>query len=232
MKKDQLIQCYDQIFVKYENSFFGSTLKKRGYVFQYDEDETECDLLFVGINPSYTEKEEIKASQPDYSRNTIRAYFKPFGDIHNELRETLSIDQYSNWTHLDLFVHRETNQNELKKLMSDDSGRGFIMESLDIAKQRLTHIKPKVIVISNALAREFSGKNRGIDKKGGAYGIWMGLEFDKMDEEFGSFKVKNVKELANTHFLFSSMLSGQRALDVGSRERLVWQVKRILKGIK
>ena len=56
----------------------------------------------------------------------------------------------------------------------------------------------------------------------------MGLDF-YFDEEFGSHRVTHVPELKNTHFLFTSMLSGQRALDLGSRERLIWQVRRILK---
>lgn len=230
MKKDQLSKSYDQLFKKYENSSFGNTLKDRGYVFQYDDDETECDLLFIGINPSYDEKDV--STQTHYGRNTARAYFKPFGDIHDQLRESLTIDQYTNWTHLDLFVHRETNQNKIKELMSEPIGCNFIIENLEITKKRLIHIKPKVIVVSNALAREFSGKNRGFNKNGEAYGVWMGLEFDEMDEEFGTFKVTNEPELVNTHFLFSSMLSGQRALDTGSRERLVWQVKRILRTFK
>lgn len=42
-----------------------------------------------------------------------------------------------------------------------------------------------------------------------------------------SFLTMNVPELKNTHFFFSSMLSGQRALDIGSRERLLWQIKRV-----
>lgn len=225
-----LYENYDRIFKKYENASFGTTLKERGYVFQYDVDETNCDILFIGINPSYTEKEEKgKKDRSHYGRDTARAYFKPFGDIHNQLSSNLSREQYTNWTHLDFFVHRETNQNEIKKLMREPVGRGFIMENLDIIKKRLIHISPKVIIISNALAREFSGKNRKPDRKGIEQGIWMGFEFGEMDEEFGSFKVKNIPELAHTHFLFSSMLSGRRALDVGSRERLVWQVKRILK---
>ena len=36
----------------------------------------------------------------------------------------------------------------------------------------------------------------------------------------------------NTPVFFSSMLSGQRALDIGSMERLKWQVKRALQEIK
>lgn len=228
--KEYLSDEYNRIFKKYEHKAFFTTLNDRGYTFQYDEDETECDLVFIGINPSYTSKHENgKAYQSHYERNIARSYFKPFGNIHDQLSAVLRREQYTNWTHLDLFVHRETNQNEIKKLISDPVGHEFIMENLEVAKKRLIHIAPKIIIISNTLAREFSGKNRSIDEKGNHHVIWMDLDFDNMDEEYGSFKVKNIPELAHTHFLFSSVLSGQRALDIGSRERLVWQVKRVMK---
>ena len=110
--------------------------------------------------------------------------------------------------------------------MNSPEGCQFLMEQLEVAKQRLIHISPKVVVVANSLARQFTGKDR-FEDKGIAQNIWMGLDFE-FNEEFGSHRVKNIEELAHTHFLFSSMLSGQRALDLGSRERLVWQVRRVL----
>lgn len=116
--------------------------------------------------------------------------------------------------------------------MRTEEGCGFLLEQLEIAKKRLIHIKPKVIIVSNAKAAELMGKNRFIDKKTNKeYGVWMGLNF-VFDDEFGAHKVTNIPELENSYFLFSSMLSGQRALDLGSKERLIWQVKRIFKNAK
>lgn len=225
--KDYLFKRYDEIFKKYEDSFFGDVLKNRGYVFQYDENETESDLLFVGINPSYTDKYEKNNIYRDiYSRDVDRSYFKPFKRIDEELKDA-KVGYNGVYSHIDLLIFRETNQKYIDTLMSEPEGCGFLIEQLEIAKERLSHIKPKVVIVNNAKAAELMGKNRFTDDKTKKeYGVWMGLQF-KFDEEFGAHRVTNIPEISNTYFLFTSMLSGQRALDLGSKERLLWQVRRI-----
>lgn len=228
--KETLRNRYKALFNSFESLLKNHGLYNRGFVYQYDDDEQGCDLLFVGINPSYTEKsEEESFSEYAYGRETARSYFKPFQEIHEDLKTQLTAEQYRNWTHIDWFVFRETDQELVKKLMKDVEGTGtaFLWEQLQIAKERVNRIAPKVMIVSNALAREFTGKNRG-GEPGKEWGVWMDYRFD-FDEEFGSWRINNVPELKYTHVLFSSMLSGQRALDLGSRERLVWQVKRILR---
>lgn len=225
--KDKLSQYYDTIFEKYRESDF-KTLIERGYVFQYDDDEVKADLLFIGINPSYTRKNENgKSTRNNYSRNVEGNYFKPFKDINQELVNS-EIRYNGIYTHLDLLVFRETNQKIVDLLVKTDVGCNFLMEQLAIAKQRIINICPRIVIVSNSKAREFLGKDKFIDKKGLKYGVWMGLDFN-FDEEYGVHKVTNIPELNNTYFLFCSMLSGQRALDIGSRERMIWQIKRILK---
>jgi|SRR5690554_104090 len=227
--KEQLFKEYDKVFKKYENAKFGDILKERGYVFQYDEDETNSDLLFIGINPSYTEKHEKNEHyRGTYDRNDNRSYFKPFSEINREINNA-EVGYNGIYTHIDLLVFRETNQKQVNELMRTEEGCGFLIEQLEIAKNRLIHISPKVVIVSNAKAAELMGKNRFFnDKTGEELGIWMGLDF-VFDEEFGAHKVTNVPELENSYFLFTSMLSGQRALDLGSKERLIWQIKRIFK---
>jgi len=227
--KNQLISTYRTILKSHEsNPDFGHILEKRGFVFQYDEDEKESELVFVGINPSFDEKKEVVKLSDSYTREGTRGYFKTFSTIHEELEKSVDKNNYHNWTHLDLFVFRETNQKYIYNIMKSPEGCHFLMQQLEVAKQRLIHIAPKVVVVANSLARQFTGKDK-VEENGITHGVWMGFEF-KFDEEFGSHKVTNIPELGHTHFLFTSMLSGQRALDLGSRERLVWQVKRILRG--
>ena len=61
-------------------------------------------------------------------------------------------------------------------------------------------------------------------------GVWLGdwikFEFDKT---IGTYVVNEPKELKGTKIFFTSMLSGQRALDLGTRERLVWHIAEVLK---
>lgn len=226
--KDVLNKSYRDIINKYKSEWFDEVLK-RGYVFQFDEDEINADLLFIGMNPSYTEKYEKGRTYADsYTRAVNRSYFKPFCQIHQELINA-NVQYNGIWTHFDLLVFRETNQKFIENLMSNSIGCKFILEQLEIAKRRLIRVCPKVVLVSNAKARELLGKNYLVDSKTGkASGVWMGLRFD-FDEEFGSHKVKNIPSLTDTHFLFTSMLSGQRGLDLGSKERLVWQIKRIFR---
>ena len=227
---DALKTAYKTIFEKYKDfPVFDGILAKRGFVFQYDDDEDDCDLLFVGMNPSYTKKyEKGRYFENHYERNEDRQYFKPFAEIDKQLQDELEITKYKGWTHIDLFVFRETNQEFVKKIMQSAGCPLFLLEQLEIAKARIIRIQPKVVIVSNALAAEFMGKNKDVSDPKNHKGVWMDLDF-YFDEEFGSHRVNHVSELKNTHFLFTSMLSGQRALDLGSRERLVWQVKRIFK---
>jgi hypothetical protein len=226
--KDLLNKKYSTIIDKYMKGNFGEVLK-RGYVFQYDENEKNSELLFIGMNPSYTEKYEGgKTFADNYTRDVDRSYFKAFHQINQELIDA-NIGYNGIFTHFDLMVFRETKQNFINRLMKDPIGSEFIMEQLEIAKERFINISPKVVVVSNAKSRDFLGRYFSKDAMNEKeLNQWMDFEFD-FDEEYGSRRVINVPELMNTHFLFSSMLSGQRALDLGSKERLVWQIKQILK---
>src|SRR5690348_5858201 len=125
--KEILNEKYNDVINRYKSESFGEILK-RGYVFQYDEDEKNADLLFIGINPSYTEKHEKKAIFADsYTRNVDRSYFKPFCQIHQELINA-NVEYNGVWTHFDLLVLRETNQKYIDKIMNDPIGCKFIFE--------------------------------------------------------------------------------------------------------
>lgn len=216
---------YSKIWQKFANSSFQEVLS-RGTAFHFDEDEKESDLLFVGINPSFSEGSE--KSNSIFNREAPHPYFEPFKRIKGELEsKPYSIDKV-NWTHLDILVFRETNQKYIDELLGHDNGIPFVYEQVMIARERILHIQPKVIVVSNTKARELMGKNRFKNAKGEEFGVWMDFQFE-FDMEFGSYRITNVPELKDTHVLFSSMLSGQRALDLGSRERMVWQIGRMLK---
>lgn len=222
--KDTLSNAYQEIFDRYKNNQFAAfEILERGFAFHYDEDERNIDLLFIGINPSFVSSDENR--NYIFDREATNSYFKPFKIIHDDLK-LLAGNNYKNWSHIDLLAFRHTKQNFIRGLFKESLGREFIMEQLEIAKQRLIHISPRVIVVCNTLSRELMGKNRFFDESGKEQGVWMDLHFT-FNDEFGTYKIEHIPELKNTEVIFSSMLSGQRALDRGSRERMVWQIKRI-----
>lgn len=165
-------------------------------------------LLFLGINPSA----DISQVQLDsYELNQLgngHPYFKRFEDISNYCQTP--------WTHLDLLYFRETNQNTINDILRKANGVKFIWEQLQITDKLIKDSKPKIIIVSNALARTFIGFD-----KNGEHNKWLDYEF-VFDYEIGTYRWDNIP------VFFSSMLTGQRALDNGSYERLKWQIRRTL----
>lgn len=183
-------------------------------------------ILFIGINPSFTKKASIHPEKKSIEFYPIRendskdiTYFEKFKDISKYCNN-------AKWTHLDLFYIRETNQKIIEKLSYENID--FLQEQLDLTFEIIKKASPKIIIVSNSLASEFFGKLKQkhlphFDK------IWLGFGLDfknDFDSEIGTYKIDIDGRLIP--IIFSGMLSGQRALDIGSFERLKWQIKRIL----
>ena len=186
-------------------------------------------ILFIGINPAFSKnrKQEIINKEIEFypfisDDEADIIYFKKF-------KEIASYCNNSEWTHLDLFFLRETNQEVIERLCH---GKyiDFLQEQLEITFEIINRIDPKIIVVSNSLGSEFFGKKKQkhlvefSDRK-----IWKGynLDFEKdFNKEIGTYTIRIGEK--ETPIIFSGMLSGQRALDLGSLERLKWQIKMIL----
>lgn len=192
------------------------------------------DILFIGISPSYVEKRIIKEVEERYKENGIgfydriskedpdyekteKKYFKRFNTITNYCGKE--------YEHIDLLFLRETNQKIIEELTYTNVD--FINAQLDISFELIEKINPKIIVVTNALASEFFGKKKVKHDK--FVNIWRGFSLDfrnDFDNTIGTYRIDiNGK---STPIIFSGMLSGQRALDIGSFERLQWQIKHIL----
>lgn len=119
------------------------------------------------------------------------------------------------WSHFDLLFLRETNQNNIKQMHNDILGREFLNEQLKISKKVIENSQPKIIVISNAFARDL---------------FLYECKFETFfDDTIGTHSIINNTQLEGTPVFFTSMLTGQRALDNGSYERLIWHIKEVLK---
>lgn len=228
---DELTLKYQSIFenTKHPNSEV-NTILSRDFAFQYDEDENDSDILFLGMNPSFVSTKEKESNHWHRNSKDGKGYFKPFFTIEEDLKKRYHLK--IKWTHYDLFAFRETKQANIKKLfMKNEEGRIFLFQQLEVLKERLLKTQPKVIVASNALIRTFLGMKRKVDEKtqievGVWLGDWIKFEFDKT---IGTYVVNQPEELKGTKIFFTSMLSGQRALDLGTRERLVWHIAQVLK---
>lgn len=181
--------------------------KKRGFAVQDDLEENS--LMFIGINPSYN---GISGNIfYDNSHGETHQYFKKFIDISSQVG--------LNWTHLDLLFLRETNQKVVKSLADSNLGHTFFDEQLKISKKIIERSKPKIIVVNNTYARDLLHSELFSSPK-------YNFEFD---ETIGTYRIVKNKELNGIPIFFTSMLTGQRALDLGSYKRLIWHIKYVLK---
>ena len=187
--------------------------KKQGYAIQ---DTIQSDaLMFIGINPSYDGNHGNSYYDNHQEEAKVHKYFRKFQDISQKIEIP--------WTHFDLLFVRETQQSEIEKMYSNKNGLDFIVKQLEISKEVIELAKPRVIIVNNTLARKYLGFEKDKDKN---ENIWMDFDFE-FDPKIGTHIITKGK-LKNTPVFFTSMLTGQRALDNGSYERLIWHIKFVL----
>ena len=179
----------------------------RGYAVQ--RDIPFGSILFIGINPSFSEKKtKVQESffYSNHQQEEVHQYFRKFQDIAEKTR--------IEWSHLDLLYIRQTDQKIVKSIFNDSIGNEFLQKQLVISKAIIEKSKPKVIVVSNAYARDLFLDECKIKTR--------------FDDNIGTHRIINNIHLVNTPIFFTSMLTGQRALDNGSYDRLVWHINFVL----
>lgn len=233
MKAEDLIAKYQQIWDKFSSSNINratkveaSNLLDRGFEFQFDEDITNPDVLFIGINPSYYDDSPVVKDFYTKPPN-VPGYYRPFHKIEQDLKSDHNRD--ITWTHVDLLAIRESQQAYVENnLNKKRQGQEFIIEQLAIAKEIIEHFNPKVIVVPNLLGRELLSRNKKTLAEGRIVGEWMDCEFE-FDNDLGTDKITDGGVLNDTPIFFTGMMTGQKSLDRGSFQRLVWHIDAVLR---
>ncbi len=179
--------------------------------------------LFVSLNPSFPEMLRERNWDHPYGIETLDKinvaqvirqerwtqnhlpYFSPLKTVADRLR--------LRWAHLDVFMLRETSQKEAKAKVYDTEKRqltGFGQKQFDLFAKALEISTPRLIVVINALASAIIKAH-------------LPLEYDSTD---GCHYARGDK---TRPFFLGGMLSGMRAMDVYSRERLIWHIQQRLR---
>lgn len=195
-----------------------NSIISRGYAIErYVETDS---ILFVSMNPSFKAGVWNNGNQggsifyniplSNAAQNFTNSFFKAI----NEFYDTIKCPNKPKplLAHHDLLFVRETKQESVLEMKKNSLLGTFFKEQLIISKDIIEKSTPALIVVLNAGARKLFKElfgNGNFDDKLGAYIYSI-----------------NDKE---TPVLFSGMLSGQRALDLGSKESLKWHIEYILK---
>lgn len=209
-----------------------------------------CDILFVGVNPSFLdtgkshkfilshcEKAKTTSSLSEigfdvykklfYNLEDVRTHVKVLGLIHRVFKDNYPyfskfnyISEQLNATveHLDIFPVRETDQKLVRELVL--ANKDFADACYDIFIDTLQKIKPKAIIVENSFVRDMlmDAPHSGIREY-----------FPRF--EFHTFKSSSIGTPINEHGMavfYTSMLTGQRAIDLGSFHRIIWSLNRLL----
>lgn len=197
-------------------------------------------ILFIGLNPGFSDrafkkilegtkyqginiKERLNRKNNDFdfliwlegraNEKDACDYFNKFHEISEELK--------IHYQHIDLFYFRETNQNKAKERIGYyDKNRMFILNDFALSQLKIVvdiikEINPEVIIVVNAFASDIINK----------------CELFKIDEKKFEINGWDLLEISNNKIpiIFSSMLTGQRALDNHSFRRLKWLIKKSIK---
>ena len=184
--------------------------------FCFHVNQGESPVWFFGMNPSLPiSPKEIISQDSDLTENLISKLKEEQKNMHDEyqyfkkakdfFKDDVGINELLNPIFHDLYPIRHTQQKEFEKFLNQNSS---LCDSLDEATKKLiTGVMPNLIIIANA------GASKRIQKL-------FQPKFDTNSTKL-TFEANGKK----TDMIFSSMLSGQRALDTYSRSRLAKEIR-------
>ena len=170
---------------------------ERGYAIE--KKLVSDSILFIGMNPSYDEEKALHGG-----------FYIPQEGHYFSKAMRIAKDRKAPFCHHDLFFIRETNQNTVLCLRKKYSA--FFAQQIDITKRIISLAKPLMIIIINASACRIFQEV---------------YSFEPLKNWNSDLGVDILPQLGNIPVIFSSMLSGQRALDLVSYTTLRWHVGHI-----
>ncbi len=202
-------------------------------------------LLFIGLNPSFkaevmkslgieseilTDEDDVEAvyrwnnSPTDLSKIEMIINLDSYAILHHDYYKVLhkiaaNLKPQLEMQAIDLLDIRQTKQKEIEKNIKISEDRiisidPFFQRQIEISFELIQKIKPRIIVVVNAFASRIINA------------LWQSSISDFSHQTgYQYFKLSLEKKIP---IFFSGMLTGQRALDVGSRKRFVWHIQQSL----
>lgn len=205
---------------------------KRFLPLLYHRQHPRPSVIFMGLNPSFSDKGLRKVIKGEKHLSSFTNHFFLSKNFNSKIKRTIlevealaiqrhdyfskfreiGREQVFKWNHVDLFFIRNTNQKAIEKEFKNAKNSVFFQNQMISSITYALGFKPKVIVVCNGFASAIL-KQR----------YCAMLQFDS---RVGAYKFGNKKR--SPYVIFSGMLTGGRALDNGSYASLKWHLNLIL----
>ena len=190
--------------------------------FCFHVNQVESPIWFFGMNPSLPKPTNDFISQTSYINDNLIVELKneqvrmhenhPYFEAAIKFfKKDVGIQELEIPVFHDLYPIRHTQQKEFVQFLEDNED--FCIRLNKATKALIDGIMPDIIVIANAKASKFMQK------------IFFGRTKENEHEFEGITKLTYELHGKKTDMIFSSMLSGQRALDTFSRSRLARDIR-------
>lgn len=213
--------------------FFPSTARVYAPM-QYKAPQPDA-LVFVGMNPSFSSKgwKSIvrRSTWPELDPHAFFQWPSPqdFDEALAHELEAMAHESYpffaphralakaleTSWEHFDIFAYRETDQAKMRTLALVSGGKieltEFGQSQFALFEELLLLARPSAVIVVNALASQ----------------VYLTKRSPMFDSSVGFYRDSSAKESSFPVF-FTGMLTGARALDRFSKDRLFWQVANAL----
>lgn len=202
-----------------------ATLRKL-WPLQYQNFDTPT-LVLVGMNPAYAKRDERIRQETQIEDTSILLDENGSDKLCKEARFAdapyfHSFDSFikdtplKHWAHLDIFAVRETNQKLVRSALALDNEKwtDFAEKQFGLFLDLLKQVKPPAIVVPNSYASHILCSRLGAGRMSPDH-FCHHIRLDGLE----------------VPIFFSGMLSGQHAMDVYSKERLIYQVRKVLRSL-
>ena len=180
-------------------------------------------LLIVGINSGGSDRKHYSGNKDDvFVYDGDSPYYKEMAEF---AEKCLGFEE--GFSELDLFGIVQGNQSVVRKDFLENPD--FYTEMFELFLKYLVLSQPKVIIVANAFVCRVLCRDEALNLDQSKYNRFYKNTMYSLtpNDQFGgyTFSTKGFK----AQMYFSSMLSGQRALDNGSKDNLIWIVKNYLR---
>jgi hypothetical protein len=180
-------------------------------------------IMFMGIGASWGQEKYfehlVRSENVHYEAEEGRKEFPYYQPMYELAKNTGFTKEKGEgcFSNVDLTMLRETNSKIIEEFYKDKKALIFMEEQCHIALDMIKAAKPPIIIASNALVRRILKEE-----------FFKTGFVSEFDNDFGTEIIRSPEFLKGIPIFFTSMLTGQRALDIGSRARLHWHINFVL----